>query len=88
MTTYKLVAGRMNLNKEYFLKAPHSTTRGHKYKIFKEHAAKFTRINSFSNRIVRNWNELTSGIVGAPSTNTFKHKLDAYWKEKRYDAPI
>ena len=74
---HKLVTGRMNLNKQYFFKAPHSTMRGHKYKIFKEHATKFTRINSFSNRIVRDWNELTSDIVGAPSTNTFKHKLGA-----------
>ena len=88
ITTYKLVTGRINLNKEYFFKAPHSTMRGHKHKIFKEHATKFTRINSFSNRIVRDWNELTSDIVGAASTNTFKHKLDAYWKEKRYDTPF
>ena len=87
ITTYKLVTGRMNLNKEYFFKAPHSTMRGHKHKIFKEHATKFTRINSFSNRIVRDWNAL-SDIVGAASTNTFKHKLDAYWKEKRYDTPF
>ena len=71
ITTYKQVTGRINLNKEYFFKAPHSTMRGHKYKIFKEHATKFTRISS--NRIGRDWNELTSDIVGAPSTNTFKH---------------
>ena len=45
ITTYKLVTGRMNLNKEYFFKAPHSTMRGHKHKIFKEHATKFTCIN-------------------------------------------
>ena len=78
----------MNLNKEYFFKALHSTMKGHKYKIFKEHGTKFTRIKSFSNRIVCDWNELTSDIVGTASKNTFKHKLDAYWKEKRYDTPF
>ena len=88
VTTYKLVTGRMNLNKEYFFKAPHSTMRRHKHNIFKEHATKFTCINAFSNRIVRDWNELTSDIVGAASINTFKHKLDAYWKDKRYDTPF
>ena len=37
--------------------------RGHKHKIFKQHAKRFTRIYSFSNRIVRDRNELTPDIV-------------------------
>ena len=70
----------MTLNKDCIFKSPHSTMRGHKHKIFKEHDTNFTRINSFSNKIVRDWNELTLDIVGGASIN-----MDAYWKENIYD---
>ena len=85
--TYILATGKVNMNKNDFFKASHLTTRGHKHKIFKDHVTKFPRINTFSNRIVRDWNELTSEIVEAQSTNSFKNKLDKFWDENRYETP-
>ena len=66
----------------------HLSTRGHQYKIFKQHARKLTRINSFANRIVNDWNALPSEVVESPSINMFKKKLDDYWINYAYNSPF
>ena len=85
---YKLITGKINMDKDKFFKISHLSTRGHEQKIYKEHAIKLPRINTFSNRGVRDWNNLTSEIVTAVSTNAFKNKLDNYWKDMIYDTPF
>ena len=63
IVTYKLMTGQMNINKDNFLKISSLTTRGYQFKIYKEHASKLSGINTFSKRIVEDWNALPSGIV-------------------------
>ena len=60
-------------------------TRGHDQTIFKQHALKLTRRNAFSQRIVKDWNELPSEVVNASSLNEFKNKLDEYWQDQKYE---
>ena len=79
MFAYKLVTGRLNINKDDFFRISHLTTSGHKQKIYKEHATKLPRINTFSNRIVKDWNDFTSQIVESSSINSFKYNLDKHW---------
>ena len=55
-------------------------TRGHAHKLFKHHAIKRTRIDSFSQRIVNTWNSLPAYVINAPSINQFKNRLDRHWK--------
>ena len=38
------------------------------------------RENTFSNRVVDNWNSLTEDIVNAPSLNAFKSRLNRFWR--------
>ena len=71
-----------------FFKISQRTTRGHHYKIYKEHETKSPRMNSFPNRIINDWNGLTPEIVSATSTNSVKNKLDNKWKERMYDTPF
>ena len=78
----------MNMIKDEFFKLSQQTTRGHPLKLYKQHATKLTRINTFSNRIINDWNGLTSEIVTATSTNLFKNKLDKQWKGGIFDAPF
>ena len=85
---YKLITGKMNIRKEDFFQMSHLTTRGHQHKIYKRHASKLPRINTFSHRIVNDWNELPAEIVEASSVNSFKNKLDQYWNNKVYDTPF
>ena len=97
--TYKLVTGRPN--KDDFFRISHLTTRGHKQttrghlttrghkqKMYKEHATKLPRINTFSNRIVKDWNDLSSQIVESSSINSFKNNLDNHWKNEIYATPF
>ena len=73
--THKIVTGKFDINKEAFFETSHLRTRGHKYKIYKEHAMKLSRIKTFSNRIVNDWNELPAEIVKADSTTPAKTNL-------------
>ena len=43
--------------------------------IFKEHATKLPRCNTYSNRIVSDWNHLPKRIVVAISVDLFKAEL-------------
>ena len=79
--TYKIITGKFDINKETFFERSHLRTRGHKYKIYKEHGTKLSQIKTFSNRIVNDWNELPVKIVEADSINSFKNKLDKHWKK-------
>ena len=74
----------MNIHKDLF-QMSHLRTQGHQFKFFKEHAKKLTRINTFSRRIVNDWNALSPDIVNAPSIIFFKSKLDRHWMDKLYD---
>ena len=38
----------------------------------------------FSNRIVDHWNSLPEYVINAESTNSFKNRLDNYWKMTGY----
>ena len=85
---FKLISGKLNLDPQSFFKISETTTRGHKYKVFKKHAKKLTRINSFSQRVVNDWNALPAEIVEAKSIISFKNELDKYWREEMYITPF
>ena len=54
-------------------------TRGHTRKVFKNHAVKTARVNTFSQRVVNDWNILPNYVLMAPSINLFKKRLDDHW---------
>ena len=85
---FKLISGKLNIDTQNFFKISETTTRGHKYKVFKKHAKKLTRINSFSQRVVNDWNALPAEIVEAKSIISFKHDLDKDWREEMYNTPF
>ena len=82
------MTGKVNMEKDDFFKISKLTTRGHRFKIFKEHGTKLPRIQSFSQRIVKAWNALPPKVVSEATTNGFKNKLDDHWKNERYDTPF
>ena len=85
---YKLITGKMNINKEDFLKISQLTTRGHQFKIYKEYANKLSRVTTFSKRIVEDWNALPPEIVKSKSILIFKMKIDEYWGDAMHDIPF
>ena len=83
--TYKIISERINLDKDLFFKISRSATRGHNYKLHKQHANKLVRINSLSKRIVNDWNGLDSKVVNAKTTQEFENKLDPFRQDKVHD---
>ena len=82
IATYKLLTNQLKIKGEQLFSMGNVTTRGHKYKLFKQHATKFVR--TFSNRIVTDWNSLPEYVVEAPSTDVFQKRLGDHWKERKY----
>eukprot|EP00794_Sanderia_malayensis_P012191 gene12191-13447_t len=68
------------------------STRGHKYKIYKERPRLNIRKNSFKFRCADSWNRLTDYVVNAPTVCAFEKRLDQYYKDHPlvydYNAPV
>ena len=88
LETFKIVKGKVNINKERFFKFNVRETRGHQYKICKPASKKLVRSQCFSNRIVNDWNSLPREAVEVLTVNEFKAKLDEHWKEEQYETPF
>ena len=82
---YKIINGLVRVDAaKLFTPAKLTHIRGHSQRVFKRHAVKITRSNSFSQRIVNDWNNLSNFVVEAPTLNTFKNRLDIYWQHLHY----
>ena len=57
-----------------------SLTRGHCYKIRRPISKTALGHNRFTSRIVNDWNSLPDDVVGSPTMNTFKNRLDKYFE--------
>ena len=55
-------------------------TRGHNFKLYKPRARLNIRKNTFSHRVIDQWNSLPSEVAEAKSLNSFKSRLNKYWK--------
>jgi len=65
-----------------FIKINKNDTRGHKYKIYKEHTRLNLRKYSFIHRSVNYWNNLPAEVVEAPSIPAFERRLDKLWSKE------
>ena len=82
---FKIINGLVRADaSKLFIHASLSHTRGHTQKVFKKHALKLARINSFSQRCVNDWNSLPNFVVEAPSLDAFKNRLDEFWQDLHY----
>ena len=67
-------------------------TRGHKYKLNKNHHKTRLRQHFFSSRVIEPWNNLSPHVIEASSTNSFKNRLDKYWGNQDimydYESPL
>ena len=88
MVTFNIINHNVNVEKEVFFKFNSSRTRGHQHKLFKEATTKLVRSQSFSRRVVNDWNSLPSDVVAANSVNVFKNKLDEHWENYLFETPF
>lgn len=83
---YKIINNRTNLKCVNFFVVPSMInrqqddgriqTRGHEFKIVKQHCRTDVRKHYFCNRIVNAWNKLSPMIVSAPTLQIFKDRLE------------
>jgi len=59
-----------------------STTRGNMFKLDKGRAKYDLRKYYFINRVVNAWNSLPDHVVLSDTTDTFKSRLDKFWKHQ------
>ena len=79
--TYKLLQGIYDDTLPDLIKPVEDRIKkGHSRKLSQERARTSTRSQSFTHRIVNSWNSLSEEVVTAPSINTFKNRLDRFWK--------
>ena len=57
-------------------------TRGHNFELKRRHSRLNIRKFSFANKIFSPWNDLAENVFNAKSVNSFKSKLNDYWKNK------
>ena len=78
----KLLHGLNNVNPTDILTMSHNTnTRGHSMKLMMQSARTTTSHHSFSHRVVLPWNSLPEEVATAGNLNTFKNRLDRFWKD-------
>ena len=85
---YKLFTGKIGMEKDYIFSPSLATVRGHEYRVIRRKATKLCRINTFSNRIIDDWNALPKEIVTTASTDLFKNSIDKHWKEEQFSTPF
>ena len=63
--------------REYFnISSTGLSLRGHEMKLYKSRFNTTIRGNSFSQRIIDNWNNLSSDVINSNSVMQFKSRLD------------
>ena len=79
---FKIKKGLLGISAgDFFTEAPHRVTRGHEYKLMKQHCRLNIRANFFSNRIVNRWNKLPEELINLSNVQAFKKALDKRWSE-------
>ena len=84
---YKYVHGIYKTQQPKFILNESRSTRGSSLKLAKTHHRLNVRGIFFTVRVVNTWNSLPENVVAAPSLNTFKARLDAFWRDlpSKYD---
>ena len=84
LQVYRIINKIDNLDyKDFFIKNERDT-RGHKWKFIKPTAISKLRQNTFSVRVINDWNSLPTEVVESPSLNSFKNALEKHWKNKSF----
>ena len=81
---YKYLHGQYNVDVS-FLPRTENSNRGHSLKLQKQSSQLKVRHDFFSLRVVDLWNSLPESVVSAPSLNSFKNRLDKFWKEYKFN---
>jgi len=82
---YQILNGLLNIDLSLFFSSTvYQSSRGHSFKLSKQHFQKNIRLHALSVRVINDWNSLPDYIVNANSLTTFKQLLDEHWTDYHY----
>ena len=87
---FKILKNKENVDTDlFFTLNMEDRTRGNLMKLFKKQSHSNIRLNSFSQRVVNDWNNLSNAVILCDSVNSFKTALKKEWAShpERYDMP-
>ena len=77
---YRIIKSIDNIDtSNFFTLNQDQRTRGHSFKLAKPRANSSLRLNTFSNRVINDWNNLSDLTVNSKSVNVFKTNLKREW---------
>ena len=88
LQVYRIIHKIDNLDFDTFFSLNNNQTRGHQWKLQKPSVSKNKiRRNTFSYRVINNWNNLPDQVVNCDSINAFKNALEKHWSNDpiKYD---
>ena len=88
LQTYKIITKKVNINSNRFFTLNKMPTRGHRYKLSTPRSNGLIRSQSFSHRIINDWNSLHDDVVKVETVIDFKKKIDEHWKYDQYQTPF
>ena len=87
--TYKILTAGVRLDRTlFFTFSSDTSTRGHIYQLYKQHAPRRVREQSFGVCIVNELNNLPSWVVEAECLDKFKHNMDTHFDARQYLSPF
>ena len=81
---YKHTHDFYSVNKDLLKPDQSNTTRGHRFKLYKQRCSLNIRQNFFTYRVVDRWNTLPSKVVDSPTLQTFKNRLDTHMGDRKF----
>jgi len=82
---YQLTHHYFDINVNSLFKFQSSSTRGHRFKIYKPHAKWVCRSQFFTVHSINNWNNLLANAMDLSSIDLFKNFIDSFWTCKQYE---
>ena len=74
--TFKIMKDIYKTDKNKMFRMKMNQTRGHEFKIFKNHTRLNTRKYFFTQRVINDWNKLPKIATEAENVNQFKNAID------------
>ena len=65
---------------DFFRYIPDNGTRGHRYRLRRNHSRLEVRAKFFTNRVIPLWNKLPNQVVDCTTVDAFKRALDGCWE--------
>ena len=81
LQVYRIINEIDNIPFSAFFVYSKTSTRGHQFKLEKPRASTKLRQNSFSHRVINDWNNLPEVAVKCKTINSFKNALEKFWKD-------